>query len=372
MKHPLLPLVAAALLVGWGGHAFAEAQKRKVMVEAPVLAEVTRHLETTGSFRAVNQIDLVARVSGTLEKVNFKDGDTVRAGDVVFVIEPEPYRISLAAAEAELRQQQANLQQATSNAIRQEGLSAQRVVSQSANESAAAQKLAAEAQVAAAETKVRSAELNLSYTEVKAPFDGILAARTADVGAFINAASAPKLASLVEPDPLHVVFSASERQVIAIRRAMAERNIDLKSLGAIRVEAGLQGDVTYPYVGQLDYIAPDIDSATGTITLRGIVSNPNRLLSPGMFARVRVPIVTRKALTVPEAAIGNSQSGRTLQLVDAEGKVATVRVALGEKTDDGRREIVDGLKEGDRVIVKGGSGLRAGEAVEIVATLGQP
>jgi len=369
MKHALLPLVAAALLIGWVGQACAQAEKRKVVVEAPTLIEVTLYLETTGTFRAVNQVDLVARVSGTLEKVNFNDGDTVRKGDVVFLIEPEPYRISLAAAEAELRQQQANLQQAVSNAARQEGLSAKQVVSLSANESAVAQRLAAEAQVEAAKTKVRSADINLSYTEVKAPFDGILSARAADLGAFINAASAPKLASLVEPDPLHVIFSADERQVIAIRRAMAERHIDLRSLGAIRVEAGLQGDATYPYSGYLDYIAPELDSASGTMTLRGVIANTHRLLSPGMFARVRVPIVTRKALTVPEAAIGNSQLGRTLQIVDAEGKVAAVKVALGEKAAGGRREVVNGVREGDRVIVKGGAGLRAREVVEVVTAL---
>ncbi|WP_137131575.1 efflux RND transporter periplasmic adaptor subunit [Rhizobium sp. FY34] len=372
MKSSIIRIAAVLLISGLCGHAGAQAQKRQLIVEAPTLTEVTLYLETTGTLRAVNQIDLVARVSGTLEQINFRDGDRVRAGDVIFVIEPEPYRISLAAAEAELKQQQANLQQAISNAARQEGLSAKQAVSQSASETAEAQRLSAEAQVEAARTKVRSAQLNLSYTEVKAPFDGTLSARTADIGAFINAAASPRLSSLIEPALLHVLFSANEKQVIALRRALAERHLDLKSAGTIRIEIGLQDEATFPYGGTLDYIAPEIDSTTGTLTLRGLVENPGRLLSPGMFARVRIPIVTRRALTVPETAIGNSQAGRTLQLVDAVGTVAITKVTLGEKASDGRREILSGLKEGDRVIVKGGAGLRGGEAVQVVETLDQP
>ncbi|WP_433455969.1 efflux RND transporter periplasmic adaptor subunit [Pseudochelatococcus sp.] len=362
-------ILASLFLVCCASAAMAQGAVRNVIAQAPVQREVTRYLQSTGTVQAVNSVDLVARVSGTLDRVAFEDGAQVRKGDVIFVIEQEPYRISLAAAAAELAQSRANLEEASANLARQQALAARQVVSESALDSAVAQQKTAAAQVAASQTKVRSAELNLGYTEIRAPFDGILAARVMDPGAYINAASAPKLASLIQPDPVYVLFSASEQQVIAVRKALGERNIPVGGYGAIAVEVGLQTESGYPHVGKLDYVAPELDAGSGVVTVRGVVENPSRLFSPGMFARVRIPLATHRALAIPEAAIGNSQLGRTVLVIGEGGRAEQRRVTVGDALGDGVREIVDGLTEADRVIVRGAGGVRPGDTVAVVDRL---
>lgn len=365
MRWPARILVVLLFTGAPVGTAPAQDNQKTVAVTTPAREQVTRYLHSTGTLQAVNSVDLVARISGTLEKVNVEDGANVRKNDILFVIEQEPYRISLASAQAELAQSQANLDEANANLARQRALAGRQVVSESTLDSAVAQQKTAAAQVAASQAKVRNAELNLGYTEVRAPFDGILGARTADVGAYINAASAPKLASLVQPDPLHVLFSANEQQVIAVRKALAERHMTIQDASRIEVEIGLQTESDYPHAGSLNYIAPELDANTGTITVRGIVANPDRLFVPGMFVRVRVPLAPHSALVIPETAIGQSQLGQTVLVVDPQNRVALRKVATGDPAGKGRREIVEGLTETDRVIVRGAGGVRPGDTVAV-------
>jgi RND family efflux transporter MFP subunit len=353
-----------------GAPALAQEIEHKVVVEPPRKQAVTRYLYSTGTIDAVASVDLVARVSGTLEKVNQKDGTPVRKGDVLFVIEQEPYQISVASAQATLDQQNANLKQAQDTLARQQVLQKQNATSASTVESAVAQAATAQAQVDAAQASLSSAKLNLSYTEITAPFDGIVSAHLIDVGAYINAASTPKLASLVQPDPIRVNFTINEKEVIEIRKALAARKLKLGDIGPIRVQIGLPSEDSYDYSGTLDYIAPELDASSGTIAVRAVAENTDRLFSPGMFVRVRIPASTKPdALVIPERAIGTGQEGSNVLVVNKDNRVEFRLVTPGESVGNGLREIAKGLSADDRVIVEGMDNVQPGDTATIVDKL---
>lgn len=361
--------LAALIWVALAMPAMAE-EAQKVVAQQPAKQSVTRYLFSQGTVAAINSVDLVARVSGTLEKVNREDGAPVKKGDTLFVIEQEPYKISVASAQAALDQQNANLTQANSNLVRQQDMQKKNLTATATVEAAVAQAETAKALVAASQAALQSAQLNLSYTEIKAPFDGILSEHLIDVGAYINAASTPKLASVIQPDPLRVNFTVNERQVIQIRQALAERHKKLGDVGPIKVEIALPTDQDYPYAGTIDYIAPELDASSGTVSVRAVVPNDHRLFSPGMFVRVRIPVVTNAdALVIPESAIGNDQQGPTVFTVGKDNRVEAKVVTLGEAAGNGLREVLKGLAATDRVIVQGADNVQPGDAVSVVAKL---
>jgi membrane fusion protein, multidrug efflux system len=363
-------LVSVMIMALAGTPALAQEIEHKVVVQPPAKQAVTRYLYSTGTIDAVASVDLVARVSGTLEKVNQKDGAAVKKGDVLFVIEQEPYQISVASAQASLDQQNANLKQAQENLARQQGLQKQNATSASTVENAVAQADTAKAQVAAAEANLRSAQLNLGYTEIKAPFDGVLSAHLADVGAYINAASTPKLATLVQPDPIRVNFTINEKEVIEIRKAMAARKIKIGDVGPIKVEIGLPAEDAYNYSGTIDYIAPELDASSGTIAVRAVADNKERLFSPGMFVRIRIPATTNNdALVIPDRAIGTGQEGASVLVVNKDNKVEFRLVTPGEAVADGQREVTKGLTADDRVVVEGMDNVQPGDTATIVDKL---
>jgi RND family efflux transporter MFP subunit len=348
----------------------ADDMQRKVVVQAPSKVTLTRYFYSTGTVAAVASVDLVGRVSGTLEKVNKKDGAAVKQGEVLFVIEQEPYQIAVQSAQAALDQQNASLTQAVENLTRQQDLLSKRAAAESAVESAIAQAATSKALVAAADAALRSAKLNLSYTEVKSPLDGILSARAFEQGAYINAAQTPKLASVIQPDPIRIDFTANQKELIQIRKAMEERKIKLADLGTINVEIGLPSDDDYAYTGKLDYIAPDLDATTGTIALRAVADNKSKLFSPGMFVRLRIPVTTKaEALAIPDRAVSTSQEGMSVLAIGKDNTVETRLVTLGQPIAGGLREVVKGLAAADRVVVEGMDNVQAGDVATVVDKL---
>lgn len=348
-----LTLGLAGLLLGCNEkQAYQPPPPTEVGVAQPIQRNVTRYLEVTGQTNAAKRVDLVARVQGTLTEIRHKDGAAVKQGDVLFVIEQDNYKLSLQLAEASQTQQNALLAQAEADLARQKQLASRQAASEAALDNALSKRDSTAAARDQAAAQVAQAKLNLAYTEVKAPFDGIVSARLVDEGALVGVGGPTPLASIVQSDPVQVKFSLDEQIVLRIREAMRQRNLTLASLGTIPVEIGLDTEKGYPHAGRLDYVAPELDVASGTLTVRAEVPNPDRVLLPGLFVRVRLPLQRDvPSLLVPDGALGASQAGRYLLVVNAQDVVEQRPVEIGDLTEGGLRAIRSGLGAQDRVIV---------------------
>lgn len=327
----------------------------KVTVSLPEQRQITPYLETTGSTAAVNQTNLVARVAGYVEDIKYKDGSLVTKGTILFVIEPEPYRVRLEQAKAAKAGAEASLKQLEADYQRQSDLVKRQVVSRSTLESSLAARDSAQSKLDQAVLDIRQAEINLGYTEVKAPFDGIVTARQVSVGELVGAGATTVLAMITQIDPIYVNFTIAETAVVEARERLRKSGETVADLiGKLPIEVGLQNDKDYPIKGVLDYAAPLVDPSTGTLALRGIFQNPKRQLLPGYFVRVRVPMSNepKRMLMVPEVALGSDQSGRYVFLVNGDNIVEQRKVTVGAKVED-MRVITSGLTADDRVVTTG-------------------
>lgn len=324
----------------------------EVRVALPERRDVTRWIEVTGQTNAAKRVDLVARVQGTLTEIRHKDGAAVTKGEVLFVIEQDNYKLSLQLAEASESQQSALLAQAEADLVRQRQLASRQAASEAALDNALGKRDSTAAARDQAAAQVAQARLNLAYTEVKAPFDGIVTARKVDEGALVGVGGPTLLAAIVQSDPIQVRFSLDEQLVLRIREAMRQRELTLAGLGRIPVEIGLNTEKGYPYRGRLDYVAPELDGTSGTLAVRAEIPNPDRTLLPGLFVRVRVPLQRDvPALLVPDSALGASQAGRHLLVVNDQDVVELRPVETGDLAEGGLRVIASGITAQDRVVV---------------------
>jgi RND family efflux transporter MFP subunit len=337
-----------------------------VELALPVKQTVTRYLEATGSTAAVNSTTLVARVQGFVQEIKYKDGDAVKAGQVLFVIEPKPYQLALEQAEAGQSSAAASTKQTEADYKRQVDLAAKNISSQSTLDQATAAKDAAIAKQKQSEVDIEQAKLNLSYTEVKAPFDGIVTAREVSLGQLVGAGSPTTLATIVQFDPIYVNFAVSETDVQSIRAGIREQGLTSEDLKKIPVEVGLQSEKGYPHKGTLDYAAPTVTAATGTLMVRGVLANKDRALLPGYFVRVRVPRAAQPdMLLVPDRVIGSDQSGRYVLVANKDDVVEQRKVELGQLVGD-LRVITKGITPQDRVVISGLMTVIPGEKIEPV------
>ena len=361
-SHRLIPrvrsagaavLLAAFCLAGCGENKYVAPPPPSVTVMTPVKQSVTRYLEAAGSVAAINSVNLVARVSGFIQQINYRDGDQVKAGTTLFVIEPEPYRLKLEQAQAAQASAEASLRQLEADFKRQTDLASRQIASQANLDTATANRDAGRAKLDQAKGDTDQAQINLGYTQVKAPFDGIVSARLVSLGDLVGASGPTQLATIVQTDPVYVNFNLAERDVLRVRQEIRERGLTPADLKRVPIEVGLQSDSGYPHRGTLDYAAPTINASTGTLTVRGILDNPNRVLLPGYFVRVRVPEAEQNdALLVPDAALGSDQGGRYLLVVNKDNVVEQRKVEIGAVVND-MRVIEKGLNPDDRVIVAG-------------------
>jgi RND family efflux transporter MFP subunit len=325
----------------------------KVDVSLPVQKSVTRFLDATGNTAPIQTVDLVARVQGVLQSINYKDGSFVKQGTTLFTIEPETYKYKLEQAQAAEAGAQATLKQAEIEYKRQVDLVAKQAVSQATLDSATSTRDNAQASLQQAEANTKIAAVNFSYTNVVAPFDGIVSAHLVSVGELVGASSPTQLATIVQLDPIYVNFNVNEQDVLRIRAEARRRGLTSSDLTRLPIEVGLQTESGYPHKGNLDYAAPTVNLSTGTLAVRGLLQNPDRILLPGYFVRVRVPYDQQQnALLVPDVALGSDQAGRYVLVLNGDNVVEQRKVRTGEVEGE-LRVIESGLKADDRVVIAG-------------------
>ena len=325
----------------------------KVDVGVPVQQTITRFLEATGNTAPIQTVDLVARVQGVLQSINYKDGALVKQGATLFTIEPETYKFKLEQAQAAEAGAQASLRQTEADYKRQVDLVGRQAVSQATLDTSTSSRDNAQANLQQAQANTKIAAVNFSYTNVVAPFDGIVSAHLVSVGELVGAASPTQLATIVQLDPIYVNFNVNEQDVLRIRAEAKRRGMTSSDLTQLPIEVGLQTESGYPHRGKLDYAAPTVSLSTGTLAVRGVLPNADRVLLPGYYVRVRAPFDQQQnALLVPDVALGSDQSGRYVLVVNADNVVEQRKVRTGPAQGE-LRVIESGLKADDRVVIAG-------------------
>lgn len=348
---PVLGILAAAILAACSSNASPSAAPQTPQVSvANILSEqVQRWDEFTGRVSAVDSVELRPRVSGYVERVAFAEGQEVHKGDLLFVIDPRPYRAALEQAQAQLERARSEASLAAAQDARASTLIEAKAISREDFEARRAASRQGGANVRAAEAAVAAARLDLQFTEVRSPIDGRAGRVLATVGNLAQADST-LLTSVVSQDPVYVDFEADERAWLRYAR---QADVNQRAVVSNPVQVGLASEDGYPHAGMVASVDNQVDPGTGTIRARARVDNPDRVLMPGLFARVRLAgSGTAQALLVDDKAVLTDQDRKYVYVL-GKGNTAERRdVSLGQVVD-GLRVVEQGLKPGDRVIVNG-------------------
>lgn len=341
----------------------------------PVRAErVAVTNEFPGRIDAVRVAQVRARVPGILLKRTFQEGADVRAGDKLFEIDPAQFQANYASAQANLAKAEASERQARALAERAKSLVEAEAVSQQDYENAAAAAAQAAAEVQASKAALSNSALSLGYATVTAPIDGRIGRALVTEGALVGQNESTPLATIQQLDPVYFDFTQSSTDVLRLRQALAAGTVKSIEPGAAQVTLLLEDGTVYEHKGKLLFADISVDPSTGMVGLRAEFPNPDRLLLPGMFARVRLEqAVNEDALTVPQRAVARGAAGSaTVLIVNAEN-VAEVRpITLGDAVGD-KWVVKKGLQVGDRIIVEGLQKARPGAVVKpVLAGAGAP
>ena len=367
VRRAVLAVLAALALSSCDSkNAYVPPPPPKVVVARPLRQPVTLYLNLTGNTQPFRSVTLVARVQGYLESIDYNDGAAVTKGTQLFGIERDIYQAQLDQAKGQLAHDQAVLEDAQMNLTRYQTLKQEKSIAAQQAEDQVYIVEQNKGTVLVDRANVETATINLGYTRVLAPFDGVVTNHQADLGALVGMSGPTTLATIVQSDPLYAYFTASEPQILALRRNLAKRGVNLRTtnLSDIPVEIGLQNEEGYPHKGHMDYVSPQVDTATGALTGRALFDNKDHVLLPGLFVRVRIPIARQdEALLTRDDAIGTSQEGSYVLVVGSDNVVQRRIIKTGQRLGQ-LRIIESGLDADDWVVTDGVQRAFAGAKVE--------
>ncbi len=368
---PLGALLAALVLTGCDRpQAQNKAQQAppppSVTTSQPVVSEIVEWDEYTGRFEPVASVEVRARVSGYVDKIAFIDGQSVKKGDLLFVIDPRPFERALAQAQAELDQARTKAQNSALDVDRGRPLVERKIMSEKMFDDRANLLREAESAVKVAEAKVATAELELAFTRITAPIDGRMSRAAVSLGSWISAggtANATMLTLLVTQDPIHIYFDISENNYIKYKRLAEQGALAGKNSTGADVHVALPDETDFAHRGKLDFVDNRLDPGTATMRARAILSNGKQMFSPGMFARVRLAGAPPKpTVLLPDAAIGTDQAEKFVLVVADDGMVSRRNVLLGP-LHQGLRVVRKGVEAQDWVVTSGLQRARPGQKV---------
>lgn len=331
----------------------SEISPPKVAVQTPQTKNIVDYITQTGTLVAYNSVDLVARVEGYLDSIDFTDGTFVKKGQQLFVIQPDTYYQQWLAAKATVAAQKAANIYAKSEYERQKKMYAQDATSLNNVEKWLAKTEETDAEIQKAIANEMIAAINYSYTHVNAPFDGRIGRHLVDPGNLVGHGTATEIANIEQIDPIYAYFNLNELDLIKIRAAAKAMGFKPEDINQISAEVKLQNETTFKRMGKLDFVNTGLNASTGTLEFRALLENKDYALLPGLFVQVRIPISKPvEQMTIPETAVLYDQVGPYVLIVDENSVVQLKRVKLGGKEQE-LRAITQGLTASDRVIVEG-------------------
>jgi multidrug efflux system membrane fusion protein len=336
----------------------------EVLVSRPVTSTVTDYEEFIGRTEARSTVDVRARVTGYLDEANFKEGNDVKQGDLLFRIDPRPYRALLEQAEANVGQAEAHLKRLESDHRRANAMFAKHAIGQEEFDKIAGDRNEAEAGVGVARAQRDGAKLNLEFTQVRSPIAGRISRRNMDPGNLVRADDTA-LTTVVSQDPMYAYFDVDERTHLRLRRLVLEGKLRSAREVTVPVELGLADEKGYPHPGAIDFVDNRLDAGTGTLRVRGSFPNADGVLTPGLFVRIRAPIGTpHPATLIAECALQTDKGRKFVYVVTDRNDVERRDVTVGPPQPNGMRVILHGVGPGDRVIVSGLQRVREGAPVQ--------
>ena len=336
-----------------------------VTVALPLQKKITEWDEYTGRFVATAAVEVRARVSGFIDSIKFKDGQIVKQGDPLFVIDPRPYRLTVEQAKADLERAKAKLEIANLDLERATGLVRNQTLTQREFDTRQSNQRDATGAVASADAALKQAELNLEWTNVTAPVGGRISDRRVDAGNLITGGptGATLLTTIVSLDPIYFVFDGSEADFLHYLRLAAAGARPSSRDVQNPVSVQLADETGYKHEGRMDFVDNVVNPKTGTIRGRAIFDNKDGFLTPGFFGRLRLFGGEHDALLIPDSAIASDQASKIVFTVADDGTVGTKRVELGPIVD-GLRVIRSGLAATDRIVIEGLQRARPGQKVK--------